>query len=229
MTRTHRSRLLSAAALVLAGAIPLLAQDPAQSDKPESNSEEPRATVEEEIVVKARYAPEEATTATKVPTPVQLIPASVSSLSSTLLTEQNATTLDEALRNVPGATTNRDAGTIEMFFLRGLDSTDDGLLLTDGAYEPRTGINQTYNVDRVEVVRGPIGFLYGGNSTAGAVNLVRKRPQEESFYRASVLGESYSTIYSTLDVNRGGSGNQPDVRLNALWKLLRRLPGRQRQ
>jgi TonB-dependent siderophore receptor len=217
MTRIQPSCLFIAAALVLAGPWPLLAQGPPQGDKPGSGAEEPKAAVEEEIVVQARYAPEDATTATKVPTPVQLIPASVSSLSSTLLTEQKATTLDEAMRNVPGASTNRDAGSIEMFFLRGLDSTSDGLLLTDGAYEPRTGINQTYNVDRVEVVRGPIGFLYGGNSTAGAVNLVRKRPLAENFCRVGFLGESYASTYDTVDVNRGGTGSQPSLRLNAMW------------
>jgi iron complex outermembrane receptor protein len=173
--------------------------------------------VEEEILVEGRYVPEDAVTATKVPTPLRLIPASVSSISSTLLVEQNATTLHDAMRNVAGATTHRDAGAIEMFFLRGFDSVANGLLLTDGAYEPRTGINRTYNVDRIEVVRGPIGFLYGGNALAGAVNLVRKRPLPESFERFSLLGGSYSATYGALDFNRGHDDGRPKYRVNAMW------------
>ena len=157
------------------------------------------------------------TTATKIPTTSLLIPASISSVPGTLLADQNATTLHEALNNVPGATMHRDAGAIEMFFLRGFDSAANGLLLIDGAYEPRTGINQTYNVDRVEVVRGPIGFLYGGNAVAGTVNMVRKRPEGSSFQRISFLGGSYSSAYGTADVNQSSADGKKRFRLNAMW------------
>lgn len=159
----------------------------------------------------------EVTTATKIPVTSLLIPASVSSVPSELLSQQNATTLHEALENVAGATMHRDAGAIEMFFLRGFDSVGNGLLLTDGAYEPRTGINQMYNVERVEVVRGPIGFLYGGNGLAGAVNMVRKRPEGGSFQRLSFLGGSYSTAYVTADINQSSADARKRFRINAMW------------
>ena len=159
----------------------------------------------------------EVTTATKIPTAGLLIPASISSVPSTLLAEQNATTLQDGLNNVAGATMHRDAGAIEMFFLRGFDSTANGLLLADGAYEPRTGINQVYNVDRLEVVRGPIGFLYGGNALAGAVNMVRKRPVGNSFQRVSFIGGSYSSVYGTADVNQSSADGKKALRVNAMW------------
>lgn len=159
----------------------------------------------------------EVTTATKIPTAGLLIPASISSVPGTLLAEQNATTLQDGLNNVAGATMHRDTGAIEMFFLRGFDSVANGLLLADGAYEPRTGINQTYNVDRVEVVRGPIGFLYGGNALAGAVNMVRKRPVGDSFQRVSFIGGSYASVYGTADINQSSADGKKAFRVNALW------------
>jgi TonB-dependent siderophore receptor len=156
--------------------------------------------------------------ATKMATPDLQIPASVSSVSQARLTEQHATTLHEAMNNVAGATTHRDAGAIEMFFLRGFDSTGNGLLLTDGAYEPRTGINQTYNIDRMEVVRGPIGFLYGGNALAGAVNMVRKRPDAGNFAHLTMIGGSHGSAYSTADLNRSSADGRRRVRLNGMYQ-----------
>lgn len=174
--------------------------------------------VEEKIEVKSRYVPEEATTATKYPVDPLLVPASISSVSSTLLAEQNATTLTDAMNNVAGATMNRDTGFIEAFTLRGFDSVDSGLLLVNGAYEPRTGISQTYNIDRLEVVRGPIGFLYGGNAMAGAVNLVRKRPLDEDFLRVELLGGSYGTGRAEVDLNHHAADSRALFRLNGVWE-----------
>lgn len=208
----------SSLALSLFFSLRLVSQEappPQQTDPPPT---EPVVKLEEKIEVTSRYVPEESTTATKYPVEPQMIPASVSSVSGTLLQEQNATTLHEAMNNVAGATTNRDTGFIESFVLRGFDSTDSGLLLVNGAYEPRTGINQTYNIDRLEVVRGPIGFLYGGNAMAGAVNLVRKQPLDENFFRVELIGGSYGTARTEVDLNHHKDGSRFLFRLNGMWQ-----------
>jgi TonB-dependent siderophore receptor len=184
----------------------------------QEKSKEAVPKVEEKIEVTSRYVPEESTTATKYPVDPQLIPASISSVSSILLQEQNATTLHDAMSNVAGSTTNNDSGFIESFVLRGFDSTDSGLLLVNGAYEPRTGINQTYNIDRLEVVRGPIGFLYGGNAMAGAVNLVRKQPLAQDFSRIEFLAGSYQTGRTEVDVNHHSADSSALFRLNGMWQ-----------
>lgn len=211
--RTGHPCLLLSLVLAFSISATLVAQD-----APPQPTDEPVVKIEEKIEVTSRYVPEESTTATKYPVDPQLIPASVSSVSGTLLQEQNANTLHEAMSNVAGVSTNRDTGFIESFVLRGFDSTDSGLLLVNGAYEPRTGINQTYNIDRLEVVRGPIGFLYGGNAMAGAVNLVRKQPLAENFTRFELLGGSYGTARAEVDVNHQNAGSKVLFRLNGMWQ-----------
>lgn len=171
----------------------------------------PIATRQEEVTVIG-----EVTIATKIPADIMLTPASVSSIPSQLLVQQDATTLEDAIHNVAGATSDLEEGSIESFTLRGFDSTANALLLIDGAYEPGTGITQTYNVDRMEVVRGPIGFLYGGNAMAGAVNMVRKRPVDQNFINIILSGGSFGTNYDTLDFNHN-LGDKANFRLNALW------------
>lgn len=210
-----RRSVWSSLVLSLSISLKLFSQEPPPPADPPT---EPVAKIEEKIEVTSRYVPEESTTATKYPAEPQLIPASISSVSGTLLQEQNATTLHDAMNNVAGATTNRDTGFIESFVLRGFDSTDSGLLLVNGAYEPRTGINQTYNIDRLEVVRGPIGFLYGGNAMAGAVNLVRKQPLENNHLHVELIGGSYSTVRTEVDLNHHQTGSKVLFRLNGMWQ-----------
>ena len=209
----HRCLLLGLALVLFLGPL-CMAQEPPHPQDPA----QPTPKVEETIEVTSRYVPEESTTGTKYPVEAQLVPASISSVSGTLLEEQNANTLYEAMSNVAGASSNRDSGFIDAFVLRGFDSTDSGLLLVNGAAEPRTGTNQTYNIDRMEVVRGPIGFLYGGNAMAGAVNLVRKRPLAEDFFRIEVMGGSYSTGRTEVDLNHHSDDSKLLFRLNGMWQ-----------
>ena len=108
--------------------------------------------------------------------PLQTTPASVSLVPATLITEQNAIVLGEALKNAPGVNVAPGFGTFDFFTIRGFDSLSSGLVLTDGASEPESTFYPTYNLKRVEVVRGPAAFLYGSNPLSGAVNLVRKQP-----------------------------------------------------
>lgn len=187
----------------------------AEGDK----SEEPTITVRDEVVVEdaAPYSASEATTATKVPVPLRLTPASLSTISRTVLNEQNALVLGEALENVPGVTAHRQGNTADLFYIRGFESQSSALVMTDGAVEPEAAFYPTYNVERVEVVRGPTSFLYGGSPLAGAVNLVRKRPAADDFLEIEGLYGSDQTAYGTLDYNHGGSDGL-GLRINALWQ-----------
>jgi len=74
-----------------------------------------------------------------------------------------------------------------------------------------------YNVQGVEVFKGPAGFLYGKDPLAGAVNLVRKQPlPEDSFTLGGSYG-SFDTVESTVDWNASRSDGKVDFRLNGLW------------
>ncbi len=222
-------------ALVLAGALlavmPVLAADAAQAGDaadpspsgevdPRAGDDGPQLTIEEELLVEdtAPYLPDTMSTATKSSTPLSRVPASVSALSHSLLRDRNALVLGDALTNVPGVNAQSNAGVHDLFFIRGFESLSSSLVMTDGAPEPEATFYQLYNVERVEVVRGPAGFLYGGNPVAGAVNLIRKRPVADTYARFQLLGGSHSTTQTTLDFNHGRPGGRAGFRLNGLWQ-----------
>lgn len=189
--------------------------DPEPIERPE-----PRITVSEVLVVEERlegddpWLAERATTATKIATPRHLTPMAVSAVTARLFEEQDVRVLGDALENIPGVTVTRFGGSTDVFVLRGFESLSSAAVLTDGTLEPEVSLYQTYNLERVEVVRGPTGFLYGGTALAGAVNLVRKRPSLDRGVRFELLGGSHDTLYGSLDVDTL-IGERSGFRLNA--------------
>lgn len=198
-------------------ALPLGAQTGAEDSSQES--QEPMATYEDVLFVEETlpYVPDSNTIATKLPLPLQQTPASVGVVSRPLFEEQGATVLGDALRNVSGLNVQTQNGVADYFLVRGFDSVANGLVMTDGAPEPEISFYQLYNVERVEVLKGPGGFLYGANPIAGAINLVRKQPAPNRFVDLRVSAGSFGTLGGTIDWNTGGDGPF-GFRLNGLWQ-----------
>ena len=197
-----------------------LSETVAETAESTAAADGPEVTIRDEVLVEDRapYLPETVSTATKTSTPLHLLPASVSSLSHALLSDKNALVLGDALTNVAGVNAQSNSGVHDLFFMRGFDSLSSSLVLTDGAPDPEATFYQLYNVERVEVVRGPAGFLYGGNTLAGTVNLVRKRPFGGFEGRVGTLFGSHSTAQTTLDLNYGKDDGRFGFRLNGLWR-----------
>jgi iron complex outermembrane recepter protein len=234
MRRGTALALLGWAVMVAAGsAAAVLAQPPGGSNggsgdsaKPPSAgtggdaaSSEPVIRHQEELVVtdSAEQVPT-VTTVAKLPLPTLLLPASVSAIGAPLIEQQDAWVLGDALKNAAGVGVHTESGAADFFLVRGLDSETSALVMTDGAPEPVTTFYHLYDVDRIEVLKGPASFLYGGNPLAGAVNLVRKQPQPDDFLQASAEGGSFGTRRGTLDGNWSGPDGQLALRVNSLWE-----------
>jgi len=201
--------LLGLALSGLAAAPPLHAQQ-----------EPPAAAYEDVLFVEGSlpYVPDSNTIATKLPLPLRQTPASVGVVGRALLDEQGSAVLGDALRNVSGLNVQTQNGVADYFLVRGFDSVADGLVLTDGAAEPEISFYQLYNVERVEVLKGPGGFLYGANPVAATVNMVRKQPAPGgSFVDLGLSAGSFGAAGGTLDWNAGGDGPF-GFRLNGLWQ-----------
>ena len=86
-------------------------------------------------------------------------------------------------------------------------------MLTDGAPEPEISFYQLYNVERVEVLKGPGGFLYGANPLAGTVNLVRKQPEPGSFLAARPVEAAASapSAASSTGTSRAPTARSPSA------------------
>lgn len=204
---------LAVAALLIAS--PLLAQEPPQGDQLP-----PATTYEDVLFVEGSLpnVPDSSTIATKLPLPLQQTPASVGVVTGWLIEEQGSSVLGEALQNVSGVNVQTQSGVADFFVVRGFDSIANGLVLVDGAAEPEISFYQLYNVERVEVLKGPGGFLYGGNPIAATINMVRRQPEPGGFLSLGVSAGSFGARGGNLDWNIGDvGGGSFGFRLNGLW------------
>jgi len=150
--------------------------------------------------------------------PNRLLPVTVETVSATMLANQAGDNLTDALKNVSGANLQTGYGVHEYFLIRGFNSLDNGLILTDLTPEPEAAIYDLYNIDRVEVIKGPAAFLYGGNPLAGAVNLVHKKPLFDRFARWAGGYGSFNNWRQSLDIGWGNRTQTVAGRLNGVWQ-----------
>jgi len=154
------------------------------------------------------YLPNVNSIASKMLLPIYQTPASIGIVSSKTLKDQNANVLSDALKNISGINVQSNLGTQDYFIIRGFESTTSGLILTDGISVPDIsmfkiygfGFYDLYNVDQVEVLKGPASFLYGANTLSGAVNLVRKAPIPRDFAELSLNVGKYNKKRGVFDI-----------------------------
>jgi len=122
----------------------------------------------------ADYNPATSSIGGGVDTPLRDIPQSVTVINSTLMQAQGATSLADALRNVPGITMGAaEGGSIgNNFNLRGFSARTD--LYLDGMRDRGQFYRDVFSLDAVEVLQGPSSMLFGRGSTGGVINQVSK-------------------------------------------------------
>lgn len=148
------------------------------------------------------YHVPDASTATKIETPIIVTPVSVQVIPQQVLQDQQVTRLDQALQNVSGVIQNNDSyGTGDSFSIRGFDSMEqtyeDGLKLDQ--YSTSGLTRSMANVDSIEVVKGPASVLYGRAEPGGLVSIVTKKPLDAPYYSLEQQFGSYDFYRTTLD------------------------------
>ncbi len=214
--------------LILATAVPGLAaaDDAAPDAEPaaaaDDDDDDPEVRLEKSDVLFVEeslpFLPKSSTIATKIPAERAWTPAHVGVVDLGALEEQEARVLGDALLNVSGLNVQTGNGVFDYFVMRGFDSLSSGLILTDGAPEPEVTFYQLYNTERVEVFKGPAGFLYGSNPLAGVVNLVRKQPVPAAFGKLGFTAGAWDTYEASVDWNSGSSDRAVDFRVNGMWR-----------
>lgn len=215
MSRTIRPRIdLLAAGL----ACTLLAAAPAWSSDPSAPQAEPPAETEfvEYVEVGAESVPGSNTVARKMAVAADRTPVHVGQIGRGLIEDQDARFLGDSLRNVAGLHTVPFNGTFDYFLVRGFDALSSGAVLTDGAQEPEASFFRSYNIQGVEVLKGPSGFLFGANPLAGVVNVVRKQPVPSNFGTVRLSAGSWGEALGELDWNHAVSADG-SFRLNGMW------------
>ncbi|QPF76063.1 TonB-dependent receptor [Roseateles sp. DAIF2] len=104
------------------------------------------------------------------------IPQSVTVVTERLIDDRNLDTLKDALKNTAGISFQAAEGGEEDIRLRGFSLQSTGDIFIDGMRDPAFYERDTFNYDRLEVLRGSASMLFGRGSTGGAVNQVNKLP-----------------------------------------------------
>ncbi|WMN66560.1 TonB-dependent receptor [Vibrio parahaemolyticus] len=127
------------------------------------------------------------------------VPQAVSVVTKTEMQDRGAVRLVDALDGVAGVNNTLGEGSRDQFMIRGFDSLND--MYRDGMRDD--GTLQSYrslaNVERVEIVKGPAGALYGRGSAGGIINLVTKRANGENFTHVKGSVASNSQYVGQVD------------------------------
>jgi catecholate siderophore receptor len=122
----------------------------------------------------AGYKPVESKTALKIDAPLRDVPQSINVVPQSVLRDQGADSLEDALKNVPGIGLSNGDGQRDQVTIRGFSAIGDQYI--DGIRDDALYYRDMSNIDRVEVVKGPAAVLYGRGSSGGLINSVTKKP-----------------------------------------------------
>jgi TonB-dependent siderophore receptor len=211
--------LASAATLALAiearaqqGGAPQQAAQQAAAPADKQLRYEDTASVE----AKAPSTPPPADTATKIEANVRDLPVSVSVVSGRLAAEQAGLVLTDALENASGVNVATGFGVFDYVVVRGFDTLDTGLVLVDGAIDPEATFYPLYNVQQVEVLKGPGAFAWGGGALSGTTQVVRKNPVAARFGDLTLAYGRYGTYEGAVDGNVANGSGTLAFRLNGV-------------
>ncbi|MDO8459006.1 MAG: TonB-dependent siderophore receptor [Burkholderiaceae bacterium] len=133
------------------------------------------------------------------------IPQSITVVTEKLIDDRNLDTLKEALHNTAGITFLAAEGGEEDIRLRGFSLAATGDIFVDGMRDPAFYDRDTFNNDRIELLRGSASMLFGRGSTGGAVNQVSKPPRliDESSVDVTVGSYNYKRAVGDFNIQTG--------------------------
>lgn len=220
--RTHLAQPALAAATLITGlafVLPTAAQAASDGDK-ESKSD---ATTLDKIEVHgiAGYKAEKVASP-KFTQSLQDTPQTIQVITSDLFNQQGATSLTEALRNSPGVGTfyvgeNGNTSTGDSVYMRGFDTSSS--IFVDGVRDLGSISRDVFNIDQVEVTKGPAGTDNGRSAPTGAINMVSKQAFLRDAVSGTVSAGADGQKRATADWNQTFSGLPGSaLRLNAMWQ-----------
>ena len=151
--------------------------------------------------------------------PLRDLPQTISVIPNSVIEEQGATTLRDVLRNVPGLTIAAGEGgnpAGDNLTLRGFSARND--VFIDGVRDLSPQARDPFNLEQVEVVKGPSSTYSGRGSAGGTINLVSKSPSLDPLYGFTLnLGTDRTRRFTgdlNLPLERLGLGKRTAFRLN---------------
>ena len=147
------------------------------------------------------YRASRSATATRTDTPIQETPASIQVVPEQVYEDQASPRLRDVYRNISGVEpsfTGFNVATTEQVIVRGFEETRN---FRNGFRLQRTAPVDLASVERVEVLKGPASVLFGLSEPGGILNLVTKRPVNNTFAAVEQEFGSYNRYRSVVDAN----------------------------
>ena len=172
----------------------------------------------EETLVRGQYLQSSQINALRSPTPILDVPQSLSIITSDVIMERGYAAVSEIVEYMPGVSVSQGEGHRDAIVFRGVRSTADFFI--DGVRDDVQYFRPLYNLEQLEVLRGPNALLFGRGGTGGILNRVTKKPE---------LGQQFTQLTGYADTFGGGgvqvdtnwaTGDNSGFRLNAMLEGL---------
>lgn len=171
------------------------------------------AQTTDEIIVKGKVLYTDQVNALKTPVPILNVPQSLSIVTDGDIRAQGFRSIGDIARYTPGVNTSQGEGHRDAIVFRGVRSTADFYL--DGMRDDVQYYRSLYNLEQVEILRGPNALLFGRGGTGGIVNRVTKKGQiGEDFGSIDIGFDTFGAYDFSFDVNTPLSENMA-LRINA--------------
>ena len=211
---TLRSALLIGCAIF---SIPVAAENPAESaaDAPPGGG---LGGEEGQIVVTGKVLYSDQVNSVKTPTPIIDVPQSITITTQDEILQRGFTSIGQIVDYTPGVNTSQGEGHRDAIVFRGVRSTADFYI--DGVRDDVQYYRGLYNLEQVEILRGPNALLFGRGGTGGILNRVTKKGDlSETFGGGQIAVDTFGEFSVQGDINLVASDGIA-VRFNASYESL---------
>jgi catecholate siderophore receptor len=146
------------------------------------------------------YAADHSVTATKTDTALVNVPQAITVITRELIDDQGMRSLGDLTRYVPGVGIAQGEGNRDTPVLRGNSTTAD--FFVDGLRDDVQYFRDFYNVDRVEVLKGPNAMIFGRGGSGGVINRVTKQANGVATRALTLQAGSWDQYRATLDLGQ---------------------------
>ena len=146
------------------------------------------AQQDEELEVKGNVLFKDQVNSMKPPAPILNVPQTVTIITDEDILDQGFRAIADIVRYVPGVVTTQGEGHRDALVIRGVRTTAD--FYQDGMRDDVQYYRSLYNVDQLEVLKGPNALLFGRGGTGGLINRVSKK---------ALIGETFTGLNVGLD------------------------------
>ena len=174
--------------------------------------------VTEEIVVVGSNLYMNEINSVKTPTPILDVPQSLSIITAERIDKQGFNSVGDIINYTPGVNNSQGEGHRDSVVFRGVRSTAD--FYVDGARDDVQYYRPLYNLEQVEILRGPNALLFGRGGTGGVLNRVTKKGLVgEQFTEFKISAGTFSDYGLQVDTNIA-LGDRAALRINAFHEEL---------